>query len=423
MAAPSEATIQTQIAERIHLLETLREYTTDNAQNLLAQENTAVTDMEGDYEDDSIAGISSFRGAVSDALASGIGRSIIDPKLLDYAKFLGSSERNPFRIIYLLNQHFAATAQSIKSRVFTYGAGVAGGSNVGDGDIYRVTKDRFGNDLEACTAEVKTFECTNDQTSGASIGAEQFRARGKAASRDNIDRESGSGAIDTINGLNSGGGTYIRNASFSSSTGLGFSSSFDLTNWDIDDPTVCDLDDVNFYRPGNSQDFTPASLQMSGAVIVSQSVSDLDPDVPIIGRLAYNATVGTGVGDLVIRLGQLTVSVIAVEGSPAGWNTVRFVIDGAAAWAQNITVDDLKLEIEFVPSGAGVLLVDDVVLEDAQLIEGTYWGIIGGAIAFLINDTISVTDSNAALGVIQTWLWRIYGRHLRSSGAPTWVDP
>ncbi len=425
MANPTEATIQDQIGERILLLEILRKTTTDNAQNILDQEDVAVQNMEGDYEDDSIAGMSSFRSLVSSAIAASVGRAMLDPKLLDYAKVLGLAERDPFRIIFEINKHFAATAQSVQTRNFTYGAPVLGGSNVGNGTLHRITTDRFGNDLEAVTAEIKEFVCTNDQGSGANEGAEQFRVQGEAGSRDNIDRESGSGATADLNAIVSDGGEFLRNASFSSATGTGLAADFELTNWDIDDPTQLQIDEVNFYRPGSSQDFDPASLEMHGNVIISQPVTNIDPDKPIIGLIAFNASVGSAVGDLKIRLGQISKTVVAVGGFSPGWNVFRFILVASEAWALNITADDMKLEVEFVAT-SGVLRVDDVILANLAgegLIDGTYWGIVGGDVPFLIDDQITVTDTLSVLAILQVWFWRIYARHLRSSGSPTWVDP
>lgn len=400
-----------------------------------------IQSLEGEYTPSSLANFAAgFRAGLSNLISPGVAAEVLTPVLFEYAAQVltdGSGYTAAEEIMTALYEHFVANSLTVESRAITYDTtATLGAGNVGNGEIKRLTEDENGFDLEACTVETKRLRCRTDQNSGVQKHDERFEILGDAASQDSLLRSShgsGESARTTLASLHAGsgpGGSLLRNSSFSTYSAT---ASPKFTSWT--EAAVgggIAQDATNFYRshPGASTD---GSLQMTGGggtVTLTQDltamrISKLDPDKPYFLRVMLNKTVGTAAGGTVtLRLGSQTVSVtIAALG--ANWQELLIPLD-QGCWFRNFDEDSFTVEIEWSGSTSGTLLFDDMLFQEFDLIDGTFWALIGGSTAWLVDDSLVFTDTGGAptTAKIQWWLYIAGLGYLpHTTGVPTFTEP
>ena len=115
----------------------------------------------------------------------------------------------------------------------------------------------------------------------------------------------------------------------------------------------------------------------------------------------------------------LLCAFVVVDGL-TGWQILRIPLD-QDSWHRNWNVEDPAVVIGWSATG-GTLLIDDCVFQGMEPFDGTYWKVVGGETAFLVNDEFTVEDTAVDVSLVQRWLWREYGRSLPSAAAgETWV--
>lgn len=438
---PSEAEIQAQWRNSVAVLEGVRAYADGTLADSGGLFDVLVQSLEGEYTPASLANwAEAFRAGLSSLLDSGVARDALDPCLYEYAAHIlteGGGYESIEEIMRALYEHFHTNTLTVESRAIIYdNSATAGGSNVGNGEIKRLTTDENGYDMEACHVETKRFRCRADQNLGVQRHAERFEILGSAPSKDALLRSnfgSGEGARTTISSLHAGtgrGGSLLQNSSFST---FDATASPKFSSWT--EAAVgggIDQDATNYYRshPGASED---GSLKMTGGggtITLTQSlsqmrISKLDPSKPHFLRVMLNKTVGTALGGTVnLRLGSQTVSVtIAALG--AGWQELLIPLD-ANCWVKNFDEDSFTVEIEWVTSTSGTLLVDDILFQEMDLIDGTYWVLIGGTTPWMMDDTLAFTDTGGAPATakLQWWLFIAGLGYLpHTTGVPSFTEP
>jgi hypothetical protein len=446
---PTEAEIQAQWRAAIDVLENVRNFADGTLCGGGGKFDVLLQLLEGDYLPAEYATlVNAVRSGVSTLVSPGVASQIITPALFEYARLLkndatlgfGSGFRSPAELFRALYEWFVANALRVKSRAITYAGAVAGGTNVGNGVLSRLTVDENAFNLEACNVEKKAFRVRSDQNNGVSKWAEVFEFVGVASSFDNLLRASfgsGEAARTTIVSKHAGsssGGSLLTNSSFSefnSASTPKFNAWNALSgNAQIDQDTTAGHQYRSF--PGEQ---TSASLKITGGgglVTLSQNLSDmnvsrLDPNTPYFLRVMLNKTIGTASGGSVtIRLGSKSATV-TIAALAANWAELIIPID-QNLWFRKFNQDALTIQIEWSSSASGFLLVDDAIFCPWDLIDGTYWLIRQNAnvpVAWLVDDTMTCTDTGGApaTGKIQWWNWVAGFGCLPSSGSPTFVDP
>ena len=445
---PTETEIQTQWANAIDVIETLRAQFDDTIAGASGKLDTLMQALEGEYLPSELTNYAAAtRNSMSDLVSPGIANSIITPVLYEYARILaadaaggfGSSYRTPADIFRALYEWFVATSETVQSRAITFDTSVtAGGSNVGNGALSRLTVDENTFDLEACHVEKKQFRCRTDQNSGAEENAEVFEMSGTAASFDSLLRSafgSGESARTALVSRHAGtgtGGSLLTNSSFSQFTATATPA---FTAWtESAGGDYVAQDTTNYYRTyPNAQ--TDASLKItggSGTVTLKQTLANMrirrvDPNTPYFLRVMVNKTIGSASGGtFTIRLGSIAVdTTIAAMG--ANWQEIIIPLD-TSCWFRIFNEDPFDIEIEWASSSSGYLLVDDVLFTPFDLIDGTWWVLRGNAAShtpWLVDDLLTVTDTGGApaTGKIQWWLFVAGFGYLPSSDSPTFADP
>lgn len=409
MASPSESEIIALFQAIVHLEEETREFAEDDAVNALLLIDTIEQSLETDFAGQITTALDSYRGDVSASLTRS--SALLTPLLRTWAKFIDVPERDAQGMLDRLYDHFIDTGQRIASRIFVFGAAVAGGSNAGDGVLNRLAENEDGLCIENAHSETKTVVCTSDQTSGADKHEEIFEIRGGAAGKDALE-VSGSGRTTEIKAL-SARDSILGNPSFSRFSGT-IAALTALTDWT---PTTAlsnfTLDETNFYRDFVG-DTTPRSVIFGANDTLSQAMSvrrrSLSPGVPYFFQVAYNREIAGADGTLTISLGTQSVSVALA--AQTGWNILVLPVDKNLFY-KNFNEQDLDVSIQVSGGATFGLRVDDVILAPMTQVDGTWWALVGGATPFLRDDEFASTDSESSTyGVIQRWLWRSFGRYL-----------
>lgn len=446
--ALTEAEIQTQWKNAVDVLETLRNHIDGTIVLSGGKLDTLYQSLEGQFLPADLTRFGqTIRAGLSNLISPTLAQAVINPVLFEYAAILaadasggyGSSYRTPADIFRALYEWFHANSLSVKSRTITYDTSVtAGGSNVGNGALSRLTVDENGYALEACTIEKKQFRCRSDQNTGASKNAEVFELSGTASSPDNCLRASyGSGdsirsALTSLNAGTGAGGSLLTNSSFSS---YNASNTPKFAGWtETAGGSKLAQDTSNYYRsfPNASTD---ASLKITGDgthVTITQPLTamrnkTLDPNTPYFLRVMLNKTVGSASGGTVtISIGATSKS-IAIASLGSGWQELVIDFD-EGCWPRTFGEADVSVVIDWVSSSSGYLLVDDVIFAPWSKIDGTFWTIRGNAAThtpWLVDDVLTVTDTGGApaTGKIQWWLYVAGYGYLPSSGTPTLADP
>ena len=446
MADPTEAEIRLQIGYAVLGLEELRELAEADATNLIGVESQLVDSLKGDYSPEALGGWSAFRAVVSQALSQTTVRSVLDAHFLNYGKLIASPESDSLSIFRDLYDYYVTNSLTVEERDFTFGSPSAGGSNVGDGTMYRLNIDENGFDIDVQTADAKTLTCIADEHSGAQEHAETFEITGAERNRDYLSLAGGTGEpgsrpvgqINALTGRDSQ--AFIQNPSFHD-TSLTFTtgvatpaSATDVRNWTPDDYTKLRLDRNTYYRDSMGE-ANPTSLRFVGSAYVQQNLSVRGGTVsqtgiggfgqelePIYIQIAYNRQTGSGDGTLTLTFGSQTASVVLA--AQTGWNVLQIAV-GAKNWMKTWNQEDPLVKVALSGWSTGYVLVDDVIVAPFSNFDGGWYAILGGATPFLRDDSFSFTDSVAETGLVQKWFVRGGYGYLPSAaeGAASWGDP
>ena len=431
---PTEAQVQDSIGKAVLLYErqrvndgTLASFNYDEIEN----EFLASLQYLGDASPAPAAAVAGLRAVLDSAFATAPG--VLDPLWVTYGRQQGLpvGQLTPDAVRRALFDIAANGAVRVKSRVFTFGNPAAGGGNVGDTEVFRLTKDAYGFDIEAGVPETKELVCTQDAQSGARAQAEVFELTGAAAAKDGI-LPTGSGIRQQVKVVNAGDSRAVgvRNPSFDEIAGT-ITDPTDIPGWEANvavSATTFALDEDDFFRTSPGV-VTPRALVVKGNCILRQSFADLralswSPGTPIFVRLAFNREVGLSDGTLTIRWGASSKAVVLA--AQTGWQKLKIDLD-EDAWLLNWNEDDGALEIELSGHTTGTLLVDDVVVCAMTPVDdrGSWLVVDGGEVPALRGDSHSFGDAAVEGAILQRWFARVHGLYWPHStgGGITWADP
>lgn len=436
---PTASEIQTQWKNSLIVLDRLRKVADSEYVGASGYFDDLLQTVEGEFTAVSLpASMARFRAGLSSMISQERAREILDPILREYARLLTWPETNPAEIAVRLRRYFVEQSASVASRGITFAStGTAGGSNVGNGVLLRLTTDNLGAGIEFATApDVKEFRCIQDGGNGAKTHSERFEIKSKTRSFDSLDwNNAGSGLSGvTIDALHCGSGganaSILQNASFSTYSATATPK---FAGWTEDaGGASVSQDTTNYYRsfPGATTD---AALRMTatggGAITLRQPLSAmrvqrLDPNVPMVLSVMVNKTIGSAAtGTFTIRLGGVEVDT-AIASIGSNWQRITIPLT-EDCWYEEFDNGAIDVELEWSSSGSGYLLVDDVILAPWTYVDGTWFALFGGTTPFLMRDVFTVTDTGgvSGTGIINYWLWRAGYETLPTSGSPTLTDP
>jgi hypothetical protein len=441
MAAPTEPNLRTQWKDVSGMLEHLRKSLAVNSPAWITDQDQLETDLGNfgnDFSQPLMSAVNTARNRLNAALLDA--PTMLLPILQQYGALMSPAapESDGPSLCARLYDYFRTTPITIQSRRFTFGSPTAAGGNAGNGTLQRLTLDAYAYPIENQHADAKIVQCIADGTTGANQHEELFEFRGAAAYKDSI-KLTGSGApFNKQYNARSARNSLLANASFEGCTLTSGSTTnvatSGLTGWTtnvaiVGDGTDYQVDATNYYRgyPGAS---APVGLRIyknagNSSILTQQLIGPtaprqtrFDANRPYYYQIAWNRAVGSWTGTLTITLGSQTVNVVA--SAQAGWQILRIPVN-QNLWYVNWAQQNPTVTINAAHTSAAntYVIVDDAVLVPMDPFDGGWYTEMGGATPHLKNDQFTFTDSELG-SVMQTWIWRAFGRYLPSAiVAPT----
>ena len=423
MPTPTQAEVETQIANIARIMENFRLYAgVTSSTNFITTEDTLIQSLETDYAGALMNALDAFRATLNSAINQP--GNMMAPLFVTMGQVIDAPETGVQAIITRLYDYMIDNSQAVTSRGFSYGSPSAGGSNAGNGEIIRLNKDENDLDIENSQPELKTAEIIADQFSGAAAGEEIFQFHGSDPAKDGL-LLTGSGRIQSLRCITARD-SLVGNASFTFYTGTTAVPTA-ISDWTVATIGDAEIDTTNYYRDDPSDGGNPASLKFTDNNSVEQLFSlknvTLNPNIPYYCHLYYNRQVGSGDGTLTLTFGGVNATVAL--SAQTGWNKLNISV-GCNNWFKdfNTDEDDMKIKIELSGASTGSVLIDDLIFTPFESFDGLYYMPLDGPTKFLVDDIFTWTDS-ATESILQYWFWRAFGRYLphATGGSVTWADP
>lgn len=372
--------------------------------------------------------IQEYRAIINSLINGNSVNRRLTPVLRMFGEALDSPQTSNAELLRVITEYMIENSISIKSRNLTFGSITAGGSNAGNGLLYRCLKDKYNLEIQNCFVDDKTFTCISDRNSGSESGEEVFRVETSYLGQDNLNRESLGSTTNLIATTYRGSKTFVGNPSFNQFTGTEANPT-DITNWTVDDDIAhLELDSTNFYRDfiPDVENGTARSLVFKDDDKISQNLTNRRGNFvrtnPYFISVAYFADTSVSAGDLILTLGNSSVQADLTVNKNQ-WNRLTIALD-EDAWFDNFNDIPLELSIEVDNLAGGNVRVDDLIIAPMTLFDGLYWIILGGNVPFEIEDKFTITgDSESGTAKIQREIWRGFNSYLPHDSSPTITDP
>lgn len=314
-------------------------------------------------------------------------------------------------------------SETIKSRSITYNSITNNAGNVGDGNLIRNVKTKFGDISEGCSLQhtkIMAEITTDSKTGGATLlDKESFTLKGDGVvGVDAIDV--GTVTSDTLNGTvrnwSTLGGNLATNGDFLlSTTGV----TLDVTGWTLADnnPANVSIDTSVIY---NAQTY---SLKMLANNKISQATTSGDVSKPFFVIVPLLKGTAGSDGNIIISLGRKSLSTITVSSlSTTTWTVAVFGTDENGFY-DNWKQANSEVSVELTGASTGHIYIGGILLAQPDEFDGNYYLMHAGSVPMQIGDYWFVTDSCSNTGRIQSTLARIYGTSLpHTSSGETYGD-
>ena len=426
--APSRAEIESGWRAAVDLLDQTLLYGRRNSKNVLGMLDTLYQAIESDWADDISEAGQAVRAALAGAVSPEIAQAIQRPFLRQYCKtIVGRGNLNDDQdMLDELYQYFYDNDFYVQSRQISFASPSAAAANVGNGQIIRLTKDKYNFDLEACHIEPHRAKCVLDFNTGTRLGEEVFDLVGSTPGRDMIER-SASGLNSRIAALSTDN-SILGNASFSTFGGTAAVPT-SIGSWTIGTIGSHSFDSTNYFRkaPGDS---TAYALNLKATETLSQKISTrggkLDLNRPYMLAVVWNAAVGSANGTLQLSVGASSRTV-TVTGA-TGWNvTLVPATPGQSCWYRLAAQNDIQATAIYTRT-SGNLLLDDFLWVPGTEFDGHWYWILPASVTtyqpFRVDDQFTWTDSEIR-PKIQYWIWWAWNRYLPHSpgSSVTFTEP
>ena len=324
-------------------------------------------------------------------------------------------------LLEIVRKYMVDNSKTIKTRTLTQNAPTVT-SATGDGQILRLSTDKDGFTMEAANAETLTFECEQDQNSGAKEAAEVFRVTGLTPNQvgfPNALEWTGSNIDTTIVSAHAKTASIIRNPSFDTnavtSSGSALSATTDVTNWVVATAANWKAYSTSayVYRGYPGAPTTKWGLECIADDTITQTIltankgARFGTKVPYFVRVAWQRKT-TATGNLTIALGSQSSTVTIGSGTADVWNHLYIAL-GTKNYFDNFNQASLALVITVDTLAAGTVVIDDVVVAPMKLIGGSWYVVDGGDTAWLKGDKWTSTTTEGTRGKFGYWLWRAFG--------------
>lgn len=380
--------------------------------------------LETDYQGNHISSTSSLFRSFRMSLESIVSMSaILQPLIIELAKigYKSNSEEidNALDDIY---KEMDILSETVKARDGTFGAMVAGGSNIGTGKLYRNTVDYVGTDIETGRPGIVKGTIISDKNTDKLFGTEGMTLQGFGKTPiDHLDLGDAPGGSLYLTGTRAQDPDILVNADFDTHSGTG-GIDIEFEGWDLSDATKISNDDTIKFRDAQSLEF----LDNANIEQHIGTIGTILPEKPLFFITRFYKKSNCD-GILTIRLGTQTENIDLSTVPNATWTDIVLGIDDQKGYYENWIEDDsgdgARVNISLASRTTGTLLIGEVVLDNPLQYNGLYYLLVAGRDDFLKDDYFTFTDSFVETGRIQFTLARLFGKNLpHTTGAPTYPD-
>lgn len=429
----------TEIKNRVEWLDTLEIAGRSAATNLIDIQKSFLNTYEGAQFNASFNSISDDRANLSLVLSPDSVRVALAPLLLEIAQAIAVPEVDPIPILRKLRDFMVTNAKTINGAEHTLGVITAGGGNVGDGILNRLSVDEGGFPMESIHGEDRQVLCVRDQNQ-EEIQQEVFEFRGEESEIDFL-KVDGSGVNQEIRSASAKNSEAIlRNPSFSAFSGVAptaatptvFLTTTDLPGFIVDTPANFEIQIDTIFRSASQGDTIPKAVRFKGNGVMSQILRNnkkpsLSTVVPYYVQIAiFREAAATG--NVTITWGSQTQIFPLAGLNDGAWNVLRLDLD-KDLYYKNFRVGDLALKVTVDTLAVGTCIVDDIITVPMTFIDGLYYTMVGGLVPFVEDDVFTWTDAlGAARAIIQYWLlfrteWGAVTLPSATGGGETITDP
>jgi len=423
-ANPTFASCWTQLGLAAKVINEVEKFGSSNTPNLYAMEDALVTGLDGEYTPALVSTVRGIRNTLSAQMSPRTLReNLFRPAFIEMGRAIGipeASGQSTVDLLVRIRKYMHDNSQTLLEKEGSWSAGSpsAGGGNVGDGTLARLTVDKDGYDLSTGT-EAKRFECIRDQGQ-VRKHSEVFEFRGGPRARDLLDWE-GSGARSLLVCKNAkDSGVYVQNPSFdqhsATSDDTAPSSLTGITGWTIASSAANYSLRSNasyVYRDYPGAPSTSWGLEIVGDDTISQVIKDqrkglvLNRGVPFYVGVKWKR-LASATGTLTFHCGSQSVAATIGSATNDVWNTL-VIAQGTASYYDNFLEDDLDVKMVTSSIATGTIAVDDLMFYEYSNLDGTWYVNHGGATPYAIDDVWTLTDTAGTRGILAYLLWLAFG--------------
>lgn len=355
-------------------------------------------------------------------------RGFNDNVLRDLQEELNSPTSATSQILKLLIEDMEGSQSVLENIISTPGV-VAGGANVGDGELVVDINNVDGDPDERIIVETVDLKCKSDRFSGAAAGSERFRVTGfPKPSLYTVDdlgvakRGNGTGGQKALTNSKN----KIVNGNFDGWSGTpnaasGWDAVQGVFGTDINEETT------NIFIPGGS------SLEFLGAAspanieIKKDLVTVLKANTRYVGAIWLRKSVGLvgGSSTYSVELVGTGMSARTIFSANPSTLTTSFVKKSIFFTTPSDMPSNMRIRILWTGSSGHVgefVWADELVVAEPFDFGHVKYGLFRGPIDFILDDLFTVTTSNTYAGNFQTWFGWTYDVMLPSAAAPTIAD-
>jgi len=419
-------------------------YLSTNSEKLIDHITDITTSLKGNAANEITTWSKGFLNTAQSGMSPGQVRNAFSGALKDFCESINKPVGTFNQNMIVLLDRMNGESDSINGNGPTYGSFSAGGGNVGNGLLYRLTVDEDDNNLGGNTKEAKTFYCNTDENSNDEY-KEKFGVEGETR-RDDWAQYTGSGLKKETNVLTAVSAqdseAFINNPGWNNSgtqpaasTPATPATTTSITNWTVSDTANFEIDIDTVYR-GSPNVTTPRSLRIKDNGNIEQVINvaratSFPKKTPLFRRIAVYREASCD-GTLTFEFGADTKATTMTSLSNGAWNLVTMAFD-ANAYYKSYKENDLNIKFTLASRTTGTLLLAPPEIARWTPIDGSYYVAAGGSTSWIEGDLYTVTDSESARAILLYWLiertqasaalQRPFTLPTNNGGAETITDP
>lgn len=387
-----------------------------NSSNIAGLLDTLKTTLNGERSAEIEGQINQVVSSLTRPMTDGQVRSALVPAMQDVMLAINKPDLGFVENCHQLNEYMIANSDSFNSSNITHGSPSAGGSNVGNGNVYRLTVSENADELEALHFETKTATCLSDESSNEK-NRERWQIKGQRRfdSFGGVLEVAGSGVNQIIRTISADEtAAFVQNPYWLNPTGTqpvtgtdaAPSTTTEITGWTLSAAANFELTVDTTYTSSPAQS-TARSLRFLGNGNITQQLNstkkpNLDLYRPLfVGVPVYRESNCDGTFTQTIGGDAKATTVTGL--SNAAWTFVTHDLD-SGRYFKNYNAANLSLTYTLGSRTTGSLLLGWPVIAYFSVVDGTFLVIVGGSTPFLVDDLFTIADSLGSRGIMKYWL-------------------